>query len=75
MDVITEGNNVTISLEQKNNTNGMKRILLYIGMVFGFLILLKIIGTCMVYNKTRIQQKHFIELSKYVRLKLNTLSI
>ena len=65
MDVITEGNNVTISLEQKNNTNGMKRILLYIGMVFGFLILLKIIGTCMVYNKTRIQQKHFIELSKY----------
>ena len=46
MDVITEGNNVTISLEQKNNTNGMKRILLYIGMVFGFLVLLKIIGTC-----------------------------
>ena len=34
-------------------------------MVFGFLVLLKIIGTCMVYNKTRIQQKHYIELSKY----------
>ncbi len=65
MDFRTEGgNNVTIQLgEKKEEQSNFRKIAIGLSIFIGAIILLKIIGACLVYRKTRIQQKHYIELS------------
>ena len=66
MDVVQTEGNVTISLENNMNKNKgvFKNILLYVGIFISFILVLKIISTCIVYNKYKIEQKRYIELKE-----------